>query len=179
MENDRDIRTNSPRCPPRGASFWCRVRGQRLALGSRHCWEISDSGPFRTGPTRNRSRSACCTRSAARWRSAKCRCGMSCSMAVEEINAKGGRAGTPDESWSSSTRLPIGTCLRKRPNNCWCRIRWQSSSAAGRRSAVNPSCRCLKKTTACSLSRAVRGRRMFPQRVLHRGGGQSAGRAGR
>ena len=42
------------------------------------------------------------------------------------------------------TRPPTGRCLPRRRASCWPRIKWRWCLAAGRRSRVNRSCRCLR-----------------------------------
>lgn len=64
-------------------------------------------------------------------------------MAIDDINAKGGCWARNWSRWWS-TRPPTGRCLPRRRASCWPGIKWRWCLAAGRRSRVNRSCRCLR-----------------------------------
>lgn len=65
-------------------------------------------------------------------------------MAIDDINAKGGVLGKKLEPVVVDPASKTGRCLPRRRASCWPRIKWRWCLAAGRRSRVNRSCRCLR-----------------------------------
>ena len=83
----------SPRCLPRGASFCSTVRGPRLVLESRHCWEISATGPYSYGADKEPIKIGVLHSLSGTMAISEVSLKDAVSMAVEEINAKGGLLG--------------------------------------------------------------------------------------
>ena len=111
---DSDDCQRNAEVPSVAARFlWCTVREPRPASGSRHCWETwgigrlsygADKEPIKVGVLHSLSGTMAISEVSLK---------DVVSMAVEEINAKGGLLGTPAETGHRRSGLELGSIRRK------------------------------------------------------------------